>query len=159
VLINLGCVQLELRDRRNARASYERALTISKTAYGPDHPEVATALVNLGICQLRLRELKRARVSLQEGLRISEEAYGPGHPEVASALTSLSFVQMRQGKVTDARASLERARAINNPGVAGRVRALQRVVSVSLALMNATTRRNRRGHQPGRARDGQSRPR
>ena len=158
-LVNLGICQLRLRDLKRARVSLQEGLKVSEEAYGPGHPEVASALTGLGLVLMRMRKLKDAQTCLERALTIDERVFGPDHPEVASTLTSLSFVQMRQGKVKDARTSLERARAISNPGVAGRVRALQRVVSVSLALMNATTRRNRRRLRPGRARDDQSRPR
>jgi len=49
---------------KQADASLERGLAIREAAYGPDHPEVATALTNLGLVQMRLRKLEEARVSL-----------------------------------------------------------------------------------------------
>jgi Tfp pilus assembly protein PilF len=86
---------------------------IREAVYGPDHPEVASALINLGVVQLRLGELGDARASLERALAISEAVYGPDHPEVASALGYLGVVQIRTRKLRDARASLKRALAIN----------------------------------------------
>ncbi len=94
---------------------------------------------------MRLRKLKDAEACLDRALAISQAVYDPDHPEVASTLTNLSFVQMRLGKLKDARVSLDRARAITNPGVAWRVKTLQRITSISLALMYAAVRRNQEG--------------
>ena len=78
---------------------------IREAVYGPDHPEVASALINLGVVQLRLGELGDACASLERALAISEAVYGPDHPEVASALVYLGVVQLGLGELGDARAS------------------------------------------------------
>lgn len=49
MLTNLAGLQLAEGDPEGARRSYERALGISRAAFGPVHPRVATILHNLGV--------------------------------------------------------------------------------------------------------------
>ena len=47
-LSNLGSVLQARGDLAGARPYYERALSITEAALGPDHPTVAVTLSNLG---------------------------------------------------------------------------------------------------------------
>ncbi len=150
------------RRRRAGRcASLERALAISEAVYGPDHPDVASALVNLGIVQLRLRNLEAARASLKRGLAIGKAVYGPDHPQVASALIYLGIVQIRPGAPEDARASLERgleigkaiygtnhqkvAKTLIDRRIVRRGKLAKYLISFSLVSMSAWPRKNPKG--------------
>ena len=92
---------------------------INTAVFGRDHPEVAKALINLGIVQLRLREQRAAQANLDRALAISEVAYGPDHREAVKALIGLSVIHGE--------------------------RIAEYLISISLALMSATVRRNPEG--------------
>jgi len=92
-----------------ARILLERALYLDETAYGPDHPEVATALTNLAWALRELGEPATARTLLERALDINETAYGPDHPEVATVLNNLAGALGELGEPATARTLLERA--------------------------------------------------
>jgi tetratricopeptide (TPR) repeat protein len=75
-----------------ARPLAERALTITETAYGSDHPDVAIRLSNLGIILRDLGQLAEARPLAERALAITETAYGPDHPAVAARRTNLAVI-------------------------------------------------------------------
>ena len=56
------------------------ALHINETAYGPDHPHVASTLTNLAEALRDLGEPATARPLLERALHINETTYGPDHP-------------------------------------------------------------------------------
>src|SRR5262245_2517237 len=65
-LLDRAATYLQVHARLNeARPLFERALAIPEAAYGPDHPEVATALNNLAFILRDLGDLVAAR-PLQE---------------------------------------------------------------------------------------------
>ena len=92
-----------------ARPLYERALHLRETAYGPDHPHVATTLNNLGWALCGLGEPATARPLLERALHIRETAHGPDHPEVATTLNNLANVLRDLGEPATARPLYERA--------------------------------------------------
>ncbi len=102
VLYNLG-------DLSGARAHCERALKIDETAYGPEHPKVATQVNNLGLVLRDLGDLSGARAHLERALKMVEDAYGPEHPKVATQVNNLGLVLRDLGDLSGARAHLERA--------------------------------------------------
>ena len=67
-----------------ARPLAERALAIAETAYGPEHPDVGTALNNLAGILRDLGDLAAARPLAERALAIAETAYGPEHPAVGT---------------------------------------------------------------------------
>ncbi len=91
---------------------YERALTITETVYGPDHPTVATRLGNLAGALGALGKPAEARPLFERALSITETAYGPDHPEVATQLSNLAGALGDLGKPAEARPLYERALTI-----------------------------------------------
>ena len=63
-----GCI----RRLAEARPLQERALAITETAYGPDHPAVATALNNLALILRELGQPDVARPLLERALAIDQ---------------------------------------------------------------------------------------
>ena len=61
-----------LGDLASARAALERALAIDEAVYGPEHPEVATAVNNLGGVLYAQGDLAGARASFERALAIWE---------------------------------------------------------------------------------------
>jgi tetratricopeptide (TPR) repeat protein len=94
---------------RQARPLLESALTLSETAYGPDHPDVGTALNNLAWILCGLGDLAAARLLAQRALTIAEAAYGRDHPNVGIALNGLAFILRNLGDLAAARPLAERA--------------------------------------------------
>ena|SRR6478752_5796186 len=58
----------------------ERALALSETAYGPEHPAVGTRLNNLAWILRELGDFAAARPLAERALALAETAYGPEHP-------------------------------------------------------------------------------
>ncbi|MGW5153002.1 tetratricopeptide repeat protein, partial [Rhodococcus koreensis] len=83
LLSNLAAVWQALGDPGWARPLLERALTITETGHGPNHPTVAVMLSTLALVWRDLGDPARARPLLERALRITEAAYGPNHPTVA----------------------------------------------------------------------------
>jgi len=118
-----------------ARACFERALAIYETAYGKEHPNVATAVNNLGLVLRDLGDLKRAKACFERALAIDEKTYGKDHPEVATDVNNLGGVLQDLGDLAGAKACFERALAIgektldkDHPTVAIRVNNLGSVL-------------------------------
>jgi tetratricopeptide (TPR) repeat protein len=113
-LLNGAGLYLWTQDRpADALLLCERALRIHETAYGPDHPEVATGLTHLDWV---LRDLGRPATALplcERALGIHEAALGPDHPYVATDLTSLGQTLRDLGRPADALLLCERALRIH----------------------------------------------
>ena len=75
-----------------ARPLAERALAITETAYGPDHPDVGTRLNNLAWILRDLGDPAAARPLAERALAITETAYGPEHPDVGIQLDNLAWI-------------------------------------------------------------------
>jgi tetratricopeptide (TPR) repeat protein len=68
-----------------AEAIARRALAISQSATGPEHPRVADQMHKLASALARLRRLAEAETLARESLALTIRAMGPGHPVVASS--------------------------------------------------------------------------
>ena len=70
------------RHPERAEAHLRRALSITETALGADHPQMAICLNNLGmICMLR-RKLRDAQDCFERACTVAQKAHGHGAPEV-----------------------------------------------------------------------------
>ena len=67
-----------------------RALEVYETAFGKQHPTVATCLNNLGGLLLHTSRLDEAEPLLRRALEIDEAALGEQHPDVAIRLNNLA---------------------------------------------------------------------
>jgi len=68
-----------------AEAIARRALAISQSATGPEHPRVADQMHKLASALARLRRLAEAETLARESLALTIRAMGPGHQVVASS--------------------------------------------------------------------------
>jgi tetratricopeptide (TPR) repeat protein len=89
-----------------AKAALERALSIAEAAFGPKHPNVATAINNLGNVLQALGDLKAAKKCFERALSIHEAAFGPNHPEVATDVNNLGGVLKALGDLKGAKEML-----------------------------------------------------
>lgn len=97
----------------DAKTLLERALTLDKAAYGPDHPDVASDTNNLANVLRDLGQPEQARPLAERALAIDEAAYGPDHPTVARDLNNLAWSLRVLGQPEQARPVAERALAID----------------------------------------------
>jgi tetratricopeptide (TPR) repeat protein len=81
-----------------ARPLAERALAITETVHGPDHPDVATRLNNLALILQDLGQAAEARPLVERALAITETTYGPDHPRVATLQSNLAVILLDLGK-------------------------------------------------------------
>jgi CHAT domain-containing protein/Flp pilus assembly protein TadD len=104
-------------------------------AFGPDHPNVATALNLLGATNLRQGKFNEAEGNFRRMLTIYERRLGPEHEYTAAALNSLALVLERLGDYPGAESLLRRSLAIlekklgrNHPDTATTLSNLSRVL-------------------------------
>ena len=110
-LNNLGLVRYLQGDLPGAHDYLERALDTNETAFGRDHPEVASALNNLGQVLHREGDLAGARGLHERALAIKQAApdFGPDSPSVAETLNYLGVVLHDLGELRASRDAHQRA--------------------------------------------------
>jgi len=96
-----------------AELLYRRAPAIDERSYGPDHPNVATALNNLAALLDATNRLAEAEPLLRRALAIDEHSYGPDHPEVARDLNNLAVLLRDTDRPAEAEPLYRRAVAID----------------------------------------------
>ncbi len=92
--------------------SYRWALVVREEAFGPNHPDVATACHILGVMYAEQEKFAEAEPLLQRALHIRTGALGPTHSEVALTIEDLAGLYLAQGRHVEAEALLEGLRAI-----------------------------------------------
>ncbi|MGC2220875.1 MAG: tetratricopeptide repeat protein [Methylocella sp.] len=90
LMISLGLLFKAKSRYAEAEPLYRRALAIDEASYGPDHPDVATALNNLAQLLSDTNRLAEAEPLMRRALAITEASYGPDHPDVAIRLNNLA---------------------------------------------------------------------
>jgi tetratricopeptide (TPR) repeat protein len=90
-----------------------RLLVISEKAFGPGHPEVATALGNLAALYMALGRYADAEPLFKRSLAIREKALGPDDPDLGESLNNLALLYSNQGRYADAEPLSKRAVAIS----------------------------------------------
>jgi len=113
LLLCLGNYLRMIVDLDGTLAAYERALAIGEATYGPDHPNIATAVNNLGIALHDKGDFDGAQAAYQRALAIDEAAYGPYHPTIARDVNNLGNVLQDKGDLDGAQAAFERALAMD----------------------------------------------
>ena len=95
------------------RAALPPGLAIDERSYGPDHPNVATALNNLAALLQATNRLAEAEPLYRRALAIDERSYGPDHPDVASRLNNLAALLQATNRLAEAEPLYRRALAID----------------------------------------------
>jgi tetratricopeptide (TPR) repeat protein len=90
----------------------ERALAISETTLGPDHPDTAISLDNLALLYESMGNYAEALPLFQRALTIREAALGPDHPDTATSLNNLALLHYETGNHAEAMPLFQRALAI-----------------------------------------------
>jgi len=91
---------------------WRQILEIAETAFGRDHPNVATSLNNLAGLLRRQGRYTEAEPLYRRALAINENALGPDHPEVATILNNLAELLKDKGQHTVAEPLFRRSLAI-----------------------------------------------
>jgi tetratricopeptide (TPR) repeat protein len=84
-------------------------LAIWEQSYGPEHPQVATALNNLASLLRATNRLGEAEPLYRRALAIDERSYGPEHPQVATALNNLASLLEATNRLGEAEPLYRRA--------------------------------------------------
>jgi tetratricopeptide (TPR) repeat protein len=87
----------------------ERALAITRRAYGEQHPDVAWTLLHVGSALQRANQLEQARGLLERALDMVDAAPNQPHPQAVPVLTALALTLRGLGEPVEARKLLERA--------------------------------------------------
>lgn len=111
-LNNLGVLYAQRGDLDQAQRTLERVVAVRERAFGPDHPDTATAWHNLGGLLRERGSYREAASLLERAITVREKSLGDKSPEVVMTLGLLSVVRQNQGNFASARAHLERALAI-----------------------------------------------
>jgi tetratricopeptide (TPR) repeat protein len=89
---------------------YRRALAISQSATGPEHPRVADQMQQLAAALARLRRLGEAEALARDSLELTIRTMGAGHQSVASSrLTLLAEIYDLQRRYAEADQAYETA--------------------------------------------------
>ncbi|MER5470831.1 tetratricopeptide repeat protein [Streptomyces sp. NPDC002685] len=91
----------------------ERALAVSESALGPDHPTTAIRLSNLATTFSDLGRHAAALPLAERALAVSETALGPDHPTTAIRLGNLATTFGDLGRHAEALPMAERALAVS----------------------------------------------
>ena len=95
-----------------AEPLYERALAISETALGPEHPDVATSLNNLAALHRAQGRLRGGGTALSTRPRDCGKGARTGSSHVGTSLNNLAALHRDQGRYEEAEPLYQRAVAI-----------------------------------------------
>ena len=109
LLRNLGTYFSASKQPEAARATFEDALAISKTANDGESCDSAKTLDNLAIAYWQLGRLDDARASNKRALDGFLATSGPDHPETARSFGNRGVIQLGTGDLEAARDSFKRA--------------------------------------------------
>src|SRR5262249_25309978 len=77
---------------RGAARLYRRALVITESQLGPQHPEMATLYHNLGGLEHARGRFARGEPFARRSVAIREKALGADHPDVAADVAALAAI-------------------------------------------------------------------
>jgi tetratricopeptide (TPR) repeat protein/predicted Ser/Thr protein kinase len=112
VLTRLAAVLAEMGATEQALPRQQRALVISETVLGPEHPSVALVLLNLGVTRDKLGEHRAALDAFNRGIEIVKAVQGPEHLNLGYLYNSVATTRKTLGDLEGAFAAQQRALAI-----------------------------------------------
>jgi len=95
-----------------AEPLFHRALAIDEKSYGPNHPNVVTALSNLAQLLQDTNRFDEAEPLMRRALTIDEQSYGPDHPRAAIHLSNLAALLHATNRLDDAEPLMRRVLTI-----------------------------------------------
>ena len=121
LLQTLGGIAQNLGRLDQAGALLARALELRRTAFGPDHPDVARSLVASAQLSSARGDYGEAEKQTREGLAILRRHLSRNDPEVARAVSALGRILENAGRYPNAIRELEEAVRLQTgrPGLEG----------------------------------------
>jgi serine/threonine-protein kinase len=111
-LNRLATVLQQKGDNSAAESMYRRALSVSESSLGRDHPTIAFIKVNLAyVIQLQGR-LPEAQTLYSESLNLYRKVLGPEHPETLIAMSNYGMFLDRVGDLDAAESTLREVLAL-----------------------------------------------
>jgi serine/threonine protein kinase/tetratricopeptide (TPR) repeat protein len=98
----IGEVYVELGEYAKAETMQQAALHLAKQVYGPEHPEVASALDNMAVLRYRQGRLDEAVAHERQALAMRIKFLGKDDPKVAMSLINLAVFLQEQSKLDEA---------------------------------------------------------
>ena len=98
----IGEVYAELGEYTKAEAMHREALKLATKSYGPEHPEVASALDNVSVLLYRQGKVAEAEALERKVLAMRIKTLGKDHPQVAMSLINLAEFLRVEGKLAEA---------------------------------------------------------
>jgi tetratricopeptide (TPR) repeat protein len=92
-----------------AEPLYQRALSIGKRVWGPEHPQIAYPFCSLAYLFYEQGKYQQAEPLYHKALQIREQVLGPTHPDVAYTLERLGMLYWKKGKYEQAKPLYQRA--------------------------------------------------
>lgn len=105
----LGVIHGLAGDFAEATRLLTRNLAHLEALFGPDHPELISALNNQANIHQGTGALERSQALHERALAIVTASLGPEHPQIAVTLSNLSIVHQRRGAYREAIEATERA--------------------------------------------------
>jgi nephrocystin-3 len=105
----LGNLLMRFSYYKEATFLIEKALSITVSNYGQDHPMVARCMLNLVRLYRETNRLKEAQSLVEIALKIYEKEYGPLHVKVAEGLNCLAQLLQDTNRMEEAETIMEQA--------------------------------------------------
>ncbi|KAK1269640.1 hypothetical protein QJS04_geneDACA008327 [Acorus gramineus] len=111
--VSIGHVYLSLARFDEAVFSYQKALTVLKSARGDNHPSVASVFVRLADLYHKIGKLRESKSYCENALRIySRPAPGTSAEDVAAGLTEIAAIYEAVNEPEEALKLLQKARGL-----------------------------------------------
>lgn len=112
LLNEAGQFLYQLGQYQQARAVFDRALTLTVRAHGADDPRRSAVANNLARVLNRLGEHRLAKAHLETAMTVDQAAYGETHPHVAELANNYGISLQIAGEVEDAMRQFEWALSV-----------------------------------------------
>jgi len=144
VLSEKGLIYFFLAEYHKAEPLMRKVLEIEEASFGPNLPNVATALNNLASLLQATNRLSEAEPLMRRALKIGEDSLGLNHTKVAIRLNNLAQLLQDTNRLSEAEPLMRRALKIdedslgpNHPDVARDLNNLARLLKVTNRLSEA----------------------
>ena len=135
-----GTIAMLRRDFDTAQQNYERAVTLSESAAGPDHPETAKHLGNLATILAAKGEIGRAEDQLLRAVRIWDTAAFEHPVYTVQTLSLLASLRLSEGAFDEALELYDRGLAIQEAAWGTRSPRLTKLLSQYAEALRAAGR-------------------
>jgi tetratricopeptide (TPR) repeat protein len=111
-LYTLAGLYYEIGDYGKAQHLYERVISITEDAFGPEHPDIATCLTKLVDLYMQTADYSKAEPLLKRAVSIQKKVLGPEHLETLESLNYLALLYKYMGDYAKAEPLYQEALSI-----------------------------------------------